>query len=133
MSARRGDTPQRAEQRRRRARDATQQVHAHASTQHRGVGGPWRRARTAFGSALAEAAPTVGCCMALRRQPADAARTSGRGGLRENKRTWATGRAAPTAAGVYGAHLRIERERAKLAAGRAAARRSDGRRCANDL
>eukprot|EP00966_Prymnesium_polylepis_P290914 6718342-Prymnesium_polylepis.1 len=32
-----------------------------------------------------------------------------------------------------GTHLRIERERAKLAADRAAARRSNGRRCAIDL
>ena len=38
--------------------------------------------------------------VALRRQPADAARTSARGGLCENKRSWAVGHVAPTGAAV---------------------------------
>mmetsp|Transcript_28017 Transcript_28017/g.75692 ORF Transcript_28017/g.75692 Transcript_28017/m.75692 type:complete len:279 (+) Transcript_28017:195-1031(+) len=47
---------------------------------------------TAFGSALAEAAPTVGCCMALRRQPAD--RAGARQTRRRSRRRSAVGRVA---------------------------------------
>ena len=71
--------------------------------------------------------------VALRRRPATAARTSAWSGMREKKRTWAVGCAAPTGTAVGAAHTCRSSDGAELAADRATALRLGEWRCANDL